>query len=547
MWKKKHRMQSESQVESLKRLLTEAEENLRLIRERKSEFVQQADIPLQLIKDERRLEQEIETLRAGLTLAEDDGAKDRAHAIEFVNRENELHLLQVERLRASRSPYTLIGAPAGYGKSYLLQRLIHTIEADEILRREWNVRYVDFNLREDGEPILYLVHVITGSSSSDVTTDSVCTYVAQKLGAPLPEGRRAVLLIFDGVEQLDAKAHRWLCTLLNDLRKRTHPGPREIITVRVIVAGRDVDSFWESYERAHPRPPAPQRISLTPFDEHPIQDLIWSQAQAAHIDLDDQTVIQLADEVQYLSGGHPTVIRGLADHLASQAFAIGPVSEYFARHREPLVRTYLSPVADDLLNGLEVKTREAAQSLSVFRRVNANTVQALTQAGVLPPETNEIDLLGDMRRARVLDNPGIREPFYRDHLMRRTWALDMAHRSQESQALYRRLNEIALDLYEIWIHNLGQDLPDTPLKATQQLLSVVEWLFHALQDEGLDENGLRSMLQQHVRVLSKGSQPRLVADLIADEIKQDAEVRYLLRHRLGDDGVSRICDWLQSS
>jgi hypothetical protein len=179
--------------------------------------------------------------------------------------------------------------------------------------------------------------------------------------------------------------------------------------------------------------------------------------------------------------------------------------------------------------------------------VNANTVQALVQAGVLSPETNEIELLGDMRRARILDSPGIREPFYRDHLLRRTWALDMAHRSHESKTRHRRLNEIALDLYEIWIHNLGQDLPDTPLKATQQLLSVVEWLFHALQDEEMTENELRSKLQQHVRVLSKESQPRFVADLIADEIKQDAEVRYLLRHRLGDDGVSRVCDWLQSS
>ena len=61
-------MKSRSEAESLKHRLAEAEENLRLIRERKSEFVQQTDIPLQIIKDERRWEQEIKALRAQLAL-----------------------------------------------------------------------------------------------------------------------------------------------------------------------------------------------------------------------------------------------------------------------------------------------------------------------------------------------------------------------------------------------------------------------------------------------------------------------------------------------
>jgi hypothetical protein len=99
---------------------------------------------------------------------------------------------------------------------------------------------------------------------------------------------------------------------------------------------------------------------------------------------------------------------------------------------------------------------------------------------VLLPEINEIDLLGDMQRAHLLSGPDLREPFYRDHLMRRIWALDMAHRSVESRAQYHRLNKIAIALYRKWIHNLGHGLPDTVLKATQRLLSVVEWLFHAL-------------------------------------------------------------------
>jgi hypothetical protein len=59
-------MEFESGTPSLKRLLAEAQRNLRLIHERKSKYVQETDIPLQLIKDEQRLEQEIEALQAQL-------------------------------------------------------------------------------------------------------------------------------------------------------------------------------------------------------------------------------------------------------------------------------------------------------------------------------------------------------------------------------------------------------------------------------------------------------------------------------------------------
>ena len=545
----------ESHVQETLVLIREYEEQLRL-----------SDDPRQ----QREAEREIARLRQLLASYQAElSSLDQADAgpaqVEFVNREVELHLLDIERLRASHSPYTLLGAPAGYGKSYLLQRLLHTITSDEMLRQNWSVRYVEFGLEKgDGDQIAYLVHAITRPSAQNeseaeaehgpengprVIMDQVCTYVLQELSAPSPAGRRAVLLIFDGVERLGDEAQGWLYALLNDLRQRTRPGNREIITIRLIVAGRDVESFWEGYVQRYTTPPAPQRVSLSPFDEHPIQELIWGHAQAARIDLDDQTAIQIADEVRYLGGGHPAVIRGLVDDLANQSFAIGPVVEYFERHRERLVRTVLAPVADDLLASLEAsldaQTRPAVQTLSVFRRVKANTVLELIEAGALPPETIEIDLLGDMQRAHLLDGPGIREPFYRDHLMRRVWALNIAHGPPESQARYRRLNEVALDLYKNWIHNLGQDLPDTYLKATQRLLSVVEWLFHALQDADMDEHELRAELQQHIGVLSGGGQTPSVADLIADEIKRDADVRYLLRRRLGDDAVSIVCGWLQ--
>jgi hypothetical protein len=470
---------------------------------------------------------------------------------EFVNRQSELSLLNVERLRASLSPYVLISAPAGYGKSYLVRRLVATLETDAALCNKWGYRYVDFS-RQVGDSIAYIVQSITGQSSQmepDVAADLICKYVVQRLAEPLADGRagrRAVLLIFDAVERLDEGTVQWLCKLLSALRKRTRSGQGEIVTVRVIVAGRNVEPFWESYARGTALLPAPQRIELTPFDGNPIQDLVWRQGRAIQVSLDEQTVVQIASELQFLSGGHPRVICSLMEELTGLSFAIGPVAEYFEQHREQLVHKHLTPVVDGLLDALAPSLVETVRALSVFRRVNANTVQALVKVGALtmPSSMDEIQLLGDLQRLHLLNKPCIQEPFYRDHLMRRILALDMAHSSKD-RALYHRLNQVALDLYESWIHNLGQGLPDTPLKATQRLLSVAEWLFHALQDEAIDEPGIQAALQKHAQALAEGSATLPVVDLLAQEIIRDSETCYLLRHRLGDDGVSTVYSWLK--
>ena len=58
--------QEADEVASLRRQLAEAEKNLRLIKERKSEYVMAVDVPLQLVKQERALEEEIAALKAQL-------------------------------------------------------------------------------------------------------------------------------------------------------------------------------------------------------------------------------------------------------------------------------------------------------------------------------------------------------------------------------------------------------------------------------------------------------------------------------------------------
>ncbi len=55
--------------DSLKRQLQERRENLRLIDERIAEYVLQTDVPLQLKKEKKRLEQEIARLETQLARA----------------------------------------------------------------------------------------------------------------------------------------------------------------------------------------------------------------------------------------------------------------------------------------------------------------------------------------------------------------------------------------------------------------------------------------------------------------------------------------------
>jgi energy-coupling factor transporter ATP-binding protein EcfA2 len=511
------------------------------------DLIRQYEDTLRLSSDpqeKRRCEYRIAELRELLAAheAELSAIASTIH-ITFVDREDELDQLDVERLRASRSPYVLIGAPAGYGKTTLLKRLIGIVRSDRALQQGWSVRYVEFG-RPDGDRIPDLVWALTGQpmqGDPQAAIESVCQHVIQVLASPSSAGRRAVLLIFDAVERLEGTARQWLYALLDALRRRTRPERRELVVVRAIIAGRDVASFWQEYEEMV-KLPVPRRIRIGPFDGRAIQQLVWGQVRAVQIDLDDQTVVQIAGEVAYLSGGHPRVARDLVDDLARQSFLIGPVATYFTARRAELLRRYLSPVARELLGSVEPDLGHAMDRLSVFRRVNANTIQALIAAGLLSPDTDEIALLGGLQKTHWLEGASIQEPFYRDRLTRRVLALNMRYASAESQMQHQRLNEIALDLYRGWIHSVGTDL----FQSAQRLFSIVEWLFHALQDERIDEHTLRAELWAHVQKLSGGGQPFSIRELVLKEIERDIEVRYLLRRRLGIQDISTIDGWLQS-
>ena len=456
---------------------------------------------------------------------------------DFVNRDVALRELTADRLRSGKSPYVLITAPAGYGKSYLL----HHLRAQLTTMSTWQCHYIDC-LADPEQTQAAITQTLMAYSTLAIapspTIPDICGAIFQSLttnnDAPV------MLLLFDNIEKLTPGAQDWLHQLLHTLYVRTRLGNRELHTVRVILAGRETAGFWDDYMRRTPRPPVPRRITLPPFDQHAIEDLLWHQATTLHLqdNLEQTIVTQLSAELHYFSSGHPQVTHDLVTELAQHYFAIGPIAAYFAQNHTRWAQICLIPVAQALLQDVPADIAQAARRLSLFRRVNANTVQALVTAQWLPTTSKAIDVLGELVKAQLLQPPHLREPFFKAHRARRVLALEMAYRDAESQTHYHQINQLACDLYARWIR---QGLPDPYLGPSQRLLSVVEWLYHALLTPPLDPARLHAELLAYLHILCSSPDSMYVIDLIVNEIRQDTEITYLLHQHLGENGVDEIC------
>ena len=134
-------------LQSLHEQLTEAEENLRLIQERKAEYVLETDVPLLLIKDERRLEAQIADLRARLARLAETPCPYRGlepfeaeHAEFYFGRDP-----MVERLvaKVDETSFVAVVGPSGCGKSSLVRAGLVTALREGALpgSRDWAVRF----------------------------------------------------------------------------------------------------------------------------------------------------------------------------------------------------------------------------------------------------------------------------------------------------------------------------------------------------------------------------------------------------------------------
>jgi len=145
-------------LSSLREQLVEAEENLRLIHERKAEYVEPHKIDLQLVKDERHWETQIADLKARLAQLMAGPCPYRGlesfeaeHAAFYFGRQ-----AMIERLveKVGECPFVAVVGPSGCGKSSLVRAGLVTALREGALpgSQNWAVRL----FRPGADPLLAL-------------------------------------------------------------------------------------------------------------------------------------------------------------------------------------------------------------------------------------------------------------------------------------------------------------------------------------------------------------------------------------------------------
>ncbi len=423
--------------------------------------------------DFEEIAQRIEELRTdkesnlSITIRElDDGLKKAIERWEFVNRLKELKGL----LEPDKSTFiTLVTAPAGFGKSYLLWR----IKADYESRHpvEFVCLLTNFSkwptsiIKSDEDKIFSMVlndalsSIAPGTKWKDLDNSKKFEHLANYLKSMQIE--QGLVWLFDAVNCIDdyknlgsrlERMGNWLMENLFEKHLKEHQ-----LMLRIIIAGRNLTppksgGYWSD------------PISLEPLGPDIIQDfLIRRYTGEEYVVLKDESVVEhIAHEVWQITGGHPLSITEVLKYLFTKVFnkknneEKNRVKEYFSfDNKRQLFNRHINNIVSDMIKDLNSEMQAILESLSVFRIFYVNTIDELNENGLLKiQQTSENKKsrrkrTGRKIRKQLLDTGLVildkEIDAYRDRILRYLlWSRLRFNYPKE----FKSLNDFALEFYD---------------------------------------------------------------------------------------------------
>ena len=387
------------------------------------------------------------------------------HFLEFANREQEMSLLKDFLIKRSPPSHILIDAPAGYGKSFMLRRLLDPMKLAGWCWYLLDVRSGGHMLPE--ELIRCLIQQLAGSSSQSIERISSREKLEDKLLSMLSVLFRSCkggVLVIDSVDDLtESKSAEWLRKFLKEIPRKIRDDCKQF---SVVISGRQAKRFWKRE--------LPYIILLSPFTVSEVDRLLKGVCERTGIVRPSKTLRSLATCIYHFSGGHPDAIQSLIAKVHTSGFPMGAKELIDKQHR--LYEQYLKPLIDRTLESTQQETRELLSMLSPLRMWNWSSIKTLVDEGFLENMSPD-DYVSILTRTDFVLSPEkqYNPPFYRDGIMRHLLAFE---REVVARQNFIALNMLAVDFYDECLHERRA----TPSRPFSDLFRIFlpEILFHRL-------------------------------------------------------------------
>ena len=288
--------------------------------------------------------------------------------IPFQNREDEVR----DILSSFAPPYILLDAPAGYGKSVLLERLVEHFTEQE---QEWKVAHVCLEEDDSLHQLVAMLAQRLGLKYSPKGAD------AYRWGADLAgalERNELEAITRNGLVFLIDLEKKPALDVLKDLLDQFIPAVQKSLRVleffssrrnrfRVVLAGRCLTGRTEATSRAIPL----SVRRLTPFDYSVVRETV----RALFAKYADAAVTQIAAHLMYLTGGHPGCIAcGLRKYKGQG----GTPDDFLKFCSEEVWSEIVRPAVQDVRDSVPQNLRRVLDRLSVFRYLDYPLLDCLT-------------------------------------------------------------------------------------------------------------------------------------------------------------------------
>ena len=369
---------------------------------------------------------------------------------DFVNRINEKALIT----NIYCSPYLIITAPSGYGKT----RLLRTVKA-QLAEQKWLCIHLAlsrervYTIQEITQNILQQLSMGRPVNLDKFLPEQCGRLVGRGVLNALQSSFKDVIFILDEAESLQKEVTtHWLTLLLSVRAIINNANPP--IHLRMIVAGRYL-THWKQFNSF----PKFEFLSLTPFDFPSVHETVDNFATKNALNMQPSYNQNFAAHLMYLTGGYPLGLVGILRQdycLEIQLVAEKQVAYY---------RQFVRPVVLNIQRKISVNSRKIFKNLSIFRMYNTKLLQKIIDAEFVPYNDNATDLENDLATTYLVHR---KNGFIQDDIVRRLFAIQL--RMKVGNKKFAQLCQQAQNLYEEYLRETSYYTHSVALEALYQEL-----------------------------------------------------------------------------